>query len=264
MIMITIQGKEYGGEHVTAIDGRLVYDEEQQKVIDAIYSKLNNSNKNDKIKKIDNKEYVIFMNHPEKDIYGRSRKAIVVMDVNYDESIVKNTIELMGLDYNILKKEINDYHKSIEENRKKIGVGTFIGAALLGAGYGLYKALDNNRILIVFDEGKDELFKLLSLNSYEKIDFSIKTKIINFSDAEKYVNDIIYYIFYCSKVNELEKELKVFEQYKNLNSKLILLIDEDVKCEDIKQKIEKHNNICEYEIIKLNDKKKIFNYLKIN
>ncbi|MEI0485145.1 hypothetical protein [Brachyspira intermedia] len=266
MIMITIQGKEYGGEHVTAIDGRLVYDEEQQKVIDAIYSKLNNSNKNDRIKKIDNKEYVIFMNHPEKDIYGRSRKAIVVMDVNYDESIVKDTLKIMGLDYTILKKEINNYNNIKNRNKKIVGTGAVaiaLGTALAGA-FGFYKTLDSKKRLIVFNKSKDELFNLLSLSSYEKNDFSSKIKLLNSSDAEKYLNNIIYYVFYCSTIDELEKELKLFKQNKNIKSKLILLIDENIKKEEI-EKIEKILSKYEYKIIVLNDNSKyeFFKFIKL-
>lgn len=40
MIVVTIQGTEDGGKHITAYDGRIVIGDEQQKIIDELYKKL--------------------------------------------------------------------------------------------------------------------------------------------------------------------------------------------------------------------------------
>lgn len=47
MIVVTIQGTEDGGKHITAYDGRIVIGDEQQKIIDELYKKLKHFNIND-------------------------------------------------------------------------------------------------------------------------------------------------------------------------------------------------------------------------
>ena len=131
MIIATIQGKEYGGEHVTAIDGKLVKGEEKQNAIDTLYhkiSKIKFGNGSYGIKKINSNELFCYMEHPERDIYGRRRIALILFDKNEDSNLIEKTINEMGLNYNTFKEL---YTKFINDKKMLLCIGIGIGVAVL-------------------------------------------------------------------------------------------------------------------------------------
>ncbi|MEI0485148.1 hypothetical protein [Brachyspira intermedia] len=130
MIVATIQGKD-DGRHITAINGKLVKGDEQQNAIDVLYSKIskiNLGNKNFGIKQINSHELFCYMEHPEKDIYGRKRIAYIVFDKNEDSNLIEKTINEMGLNYNTFNEL---YTKFLNDKKMLMCIGIGIGVAVL-------------------------------------------------------------------------------------------------------------------------------------
>lgn len=131
MIIATIQGKKEGGKHITVINGELVTGDEQQNAIDMLYSKISRIKFDDRsygIKKLNSNEFFCYMEHPEKDIAGRTRKVLIVFDKNTEEEIIKKTIGTMELNYNTFLNIYNSYNVKMNNNIMLLCIGLGLGA----------------------------------------------------------------------------------------------------------------------------------------
>ncbi|ELV05988.1 hypothetical protein [Brachyspira hampsonii] len=68
------------------------------------------------------------MEHPEKDIAGRTRKVLIVFDKNTEEEIIKKTIETMELNYDTFLNIYNSSNVKINYNVILLCIGLCIGA----------------------------------------------------------------------------------------------------------------------------------------
>lgn len=99
MIFITIQGAGQGGKHESVKDGKkldeLAWNDEISRLLNFIDK--NNIDANDEVFTQIGTQYFCTQAHPLKDIYGRTRLAMLWWDENESLENLKLNLELMGL-----------------------------------------------------------------------------------------------------------------------------------------------------------------------
>ena len=99
MIIATIQGKNKKEETITTLNGEFVYGDEEQRCIDKILANTKNIGNIGKQKFCSvNDNFIVFIDHPEKDDIGRIRTAMVFYNKDITKEEIYKTIEKMGLD----------------------------------------------------------------------------------------------------------------------------------------------------------------------
>ncbi|PPS21865.1 hypothetical protein [Brachyspira murdochii] len=134
MIVAIVQGKDRG-LYDTVIDGEVVSGKEQQDAINKLLSKI------PPIKitgnggfKLETGEFFCHMQHPEKDVEGRYRVVLIVLDKNTSEEIIKETIKAIGCDYYKyvqIRNEINNEKKTLKKIMMLLGVFLILVAVML-------------------------------------------------------------------------------------------------------------------------------------
>lgn len=274
MIVVTIQGTEDGGKHITAYDGRIVIGDEQQKIIDELYKKLKHFNINDDKKIQRKKKYNFFtMEHEIRDIAGRRRKALIFWDQYATDSIIKNTFDIIGLDYEEIKLKIEETKKSEDIKNKFIISSVIMGLTSLFSGALLYKKFNYNKCnILILGYSKELLFNFLKENDKKIIDSSNVKKLIvnhnmntlnlsinktedNVKDLKNHVYSKICYVFSAKNdnldnvFNDIDKLLKY-----NVQLSFLCIIDNSIT-EEYKKLID--NKINDYILCELNEDYKI-------
>ena len=142
MIMATIQGRNINdnGKHTTACDGKLVDGMEQEKCMSELFRAIRDiSVKGEKFCDLKTNRLFCAIEHPQRDEIDRIRTALIVYDRDTSEAMIKQTIEIMGLDYARFQSLREEYQKSLESKKggfllKAVGA-IFIMATILA----LYK-----------------------------------------------------------------------------------------------------------------------------
>ncbi|ELV05986.1 hypothetical protein [Brachyspira hampsonii] len=220
MIVVTIQGIEDGGKHITAYDGKIVIGEEQQKIIDDLYKRLKyfNINADKKIQR--KKNYNFFtMEHEIRDIAGRRRKALIFWDQYATDSIIKDTFDIIGLDYEQIKLKIEETKKSEDMKNKLIISSVITGLTSLFSGFLLYKKINYNKSnILILGGSKELLFNFLKENNKKIIDSTNVKRLIvkhnmnilnllinktedNVKDLKNYIYTKICYVFSAKNDN---------------------------------------------------------------
>ncbi|TQR34426.1 hypothetical protein DMB92_00205 [Campylobacter sp. MIT 99-7217] len=153
MIIATIQGTDTssGGKHISACDGRLVENQEQDKCLEKLFSIINhsdiNNNENEGFYAIANEYYLCLIQHPKKDDIGRTRIALVLFSQNENEDIVHKTLDIMGLEYdrfkNLRQKYLVSKNNTLKTQRMPMLV---VACAVVGGGLA-YTYKDNVAIV---------------------------------------------------------------------------------------------------------------------
>ena len=110
MIIATIQGENKKEETMTTLNGEFVYGDEQQRCIDKILANTKNIDNRGKQKFCSvNDNFIVFIDHPEKDDIGRIRTAMVFYNKDITKEEIYKTIEKMGLDIQNFDKLQKEY-----------------------------------------------------------------------------------------------------------------------------------------------------------
>lgn len=130
MIFITIQGINKGGEHTSLLNNEFVSGEVKNEYISNLLTFINKNNINANVDNtftfMDNK-YFCTLPHPTKDVYNRTRLAMLWWD-KYAKSNLKDSIEKMGLDYNLFKERFDSFLKTKDSKNFSVAkVGIFAG-----------------------------------------------------------------------------------------------------------------------------------------
>lgn len=116
MVFITIQGAGQGGKHDRIKDGKklddLAWNDEISKLLNFIDK--NNIDANDEVFTQIGTQYFCTQAHPLKDIYGRTRLAMLWWDENENLESLKLNLELMGLNYNEFVKKFEKFKQQNE------------------------------------------------------------------------------------------------------------------------------------------------------
>lgn len=115
MVVATIQGKNKETDQITALNGHLIYEDEEQKyinqIIDIIDSKKINYRQKEEIRYAGDK-FIAFLRHNQTDDIGRTRYAIMLYDKNTPKEEIDKTLEIMGLNINNFEQILKSYKKT--------------------------------------------------------------------------------------------------------------------------------------------------------
>lgn len=135
MITATIQGisKKDNGKHISAFNGEIITGKEAQKRIQELFDDCDevNLSSQELFCKLSNGKFFCAMAHPQKDEIGRTRIALLVWDKDTASEIIKQTIEVMGLEYERFKRLKAEY---LDSKESKDSSNPFNKNALLIAG----------------------------------------------------------------------------------------------------------------------------------
>ena len=130
MIIATIQGKNKKEETITTLNGEFVYGDEEQRCIDKILANTKNIGNIGKQKFCSvNDNFIVFIDHPEKDDIGSIRTAMVFYNKDITKEEIYKTIEKMGLDiqnFDKLQKEYTEKKALIKGVILLAAVGTIL------------------------------------------------------------------------------------------------------------------------------------------
>ena len=103
MITATIQGisGENNREHISACDGKIITGKQAEKLVNQLYDDCYEVDlgSDELYLKMPNGKFFAAMFHPQKDDIGRLRIALIVWDKDTSNELIKQTLEVMGLDY---------------------------------------------------------------------------------------------------------------------------------------------------------------------
>ncbi len=140
MVSAMIQAVKKGENNVVAQDGQILAGAAAKRQAEAIFDDIDGLKfKGEGVQKSsDNTKLVCRLYHSEKDEAGRTRGAVVVWEKGTPQELIRQTIEVMGLDFERFRELFESYEKAKKQNLL-VGV---IAAAALGAA--LILALKSN------------------------------------------------------------------------------------------------------------------------
>lgn len=116
MITATIQGvsKKDNGKPISVFNGKIITGKEASKRTEELFEDCYevNLNSQELFCKLANGKFFCAMPHPQKDEMGRTRIALLVWDKDTDCELVKQSIEVMGLEYERFKRLKREYLSS--------------------------------------------------------------------------------------------------------------------------------------------------------
>lgn len=116
MITATIQGvsKQDNGKHITVFNGKIITGKEASKRTEELFKDCDevNLSSQELFCKLANGKFFCAMPHPQQDEIGRTRIALLVLDKDTTDELVKQSIEVMGLEYERFQRLKNEYLSS--------------------------------------------------------------------------------------------------------------------------------------------------------
>lgn len=135
MISVMIQAVKKDENNVVALDGKILEGAEAKRQAEAIFDDIDGLKfKGEGVQKSsDNTKLVCRLYHPEKDEVGRTRGAIVVWEKGTSQELIKQTLEVMGLDFNRFKALYEPYESKAKRQGLIVGVAVLavVGIALM-------------------------------------------------------------------------------------------------------------------------------------
>lgn len=113
MIFITIQGVEKGGAHESVLNAKKIEGEEKENEIAKLLNFINQNkiNANKRFIGRFGDKYFCTLTHPQKDIYGRGRLAMIYWDKDESEENIKQSLKIAGLSYEDFKLQFDEATK---------------------------------------------------------------------------------------------------------------------------------------------------------
>lgn len=129
MVLATIQGKNSQNDQITALNGKIIFGEDEQKQIDDLIDfrskfKITYKQREEFIKK--GNKFFVFLKHIEPDDIGRTRVAMLLYDKNTPKDEIEKTLNVMGLDVANFNNILNKY------KTKRVIIGAIICLVVAG------------------------------------------------------------------------------------------------------------------------------------
>ena len=136
MVSAMVQAIKSGDNGVVALDGKILEGAEAKRQAESIFDDIDRLEFDDKdecVQKINSKKLVCHLYHPQKDNGGRIRTVLVVWEKGTSQELIKQTLELMGLDFNRFKALYELYESKAKRQGLIVGVAVLavVGIALM-------------------------------------------------------------------------------------------------------------------------------------
>lgn len=135
MISVMIQAVKKDENNVVALDGKILEGATAKRQAKAIFDDIDGLKlKGEGVQKSsDNTKLVCYLYHTIKDDAGRTRGCVVVWEKGTSQELIKQTLELMGLDFNRFKALYELYESKAKRQGLIVGVAVLaiVGIALM-------------------------------------------------------------------------------------------------------------------------------------
>lgn len=124
MVSVEIQAVKKYENGIVALDGKILEGADAKRQAEAIFSNIDGLKfKGEGVQKSsDSTKLVCRLYHPEKDEVGRTRGAIVVWEKGTSQELIKQTLEVMGLDFNRFKALYELYESKAKRQGLVVGI----------------------------------------------------------------------------------------------------------------------------------------------
>ena len=102
MIIATIQGisRADNGKHITAYNGSLITGKEQENRVNELFRSIGEIDVSEELFCFTKQgQCLCAIEHPQKDEMGRIRTALILYDKDTSDAMIKQTLEVMGLEH---------------------------------------------------------------------------------------------------------------------------------------------------------------------